>query len=401
MPRMSSPNLLHRARRAPLLASFLLLSACGTVQDRTPPPAELAGSLAIPGIPDARRWGDAGSPQIEAWLQREDSEVRARFAEVCDREHNYLALSGGGANGAYGAGLLCGWSATGKRPKFTLVTGVSTGALAAPFAFLGQDYDDELKEVYTTTRTRDIVEERTTLQALTGDSFYDTARLARMIERYITPELLESVAAEHRKGRGLFIATTNLDAMRPVIWNLGAIAASDSADKLALARRVLLASAAIPLAFPPVLFDVDASDGKRYDELHVDGGATAQVFLYPLGVDWGAVEKKLGVRGRPAVYVIYNNKLEASWKAIDPPCLTALIEPTMSSLIRTQGIGDLYRMYVGAQRDGLKFHLAHIPSDFQESSRELFDKAYMTKLFERGFAQAQSGKIWLDEPPGL
>ncbi|MBK9388344.1 MAG: patatin-like phospholipase family protein [Planctomycetes bacterium] len=398
---MSSPNLQQRAKRASLLASVLLLGACGTVQDRTPPPAELAGALAIPGIPDARRWGDAGSPQVEAWLQREDSEVRARFSDICDREHSYLALSGGGANGAYGAGLLCGWSTTGKRPKFTLVTGVSTGALAAPFAFLGPDYDDELKEVYTTTRTRDILEERTTLAALTGDSFYDTAKLASMIERYITTELLEAVAVEHRKGRGLYIATTNLDAMRPVIWNLGAIAASEAPEKLALARRVLLASASIPLAFPPVLFDVDASDGKRYDELHVDGGATAQVFLYPLGVDWGAVEKKLGVRGRPDVYVIYNNKLEASWSAIDPPCLTALIEPTMSSLIRTQGIGDLYRMYVGAQRDGLKFHLAHIPSDFQESQKELFDKAYMTKLFERGFAQAQSGKPWLAEPPGM
>lgn len=384
-----------------MVASFLLLAACGTVQDRTPPPAELAGSLVVPGISDARRWGDAGSPQIEAWLQREDHEVRARFTEVCDREHSYLALSGGGANGAFGAGLLCGWSATGKRPKFTLVTGVSTGALAAPFAYLGPDYDDELKEVYTTTRTRDIVEERSTLTALTGDSFYDTARLARMIERYITPELLEAVAVEHRKGRGLFIATTNLDAMRPVIWNLGAIAASEAPDKLALAQRVLLASASIPIAFPPVLFAVEASDGKRYDELHVDGGATAQVFLYPLGVDWGAVEKKLGVRGRPDVFVIYNNKLEASWKAIDPPCLTALIEPTMSSLIRTQGIGDLYRMYVGAQRDGLKFHLAHIPTDFQESSREMFDRAYMTKLFERGFALAQAGYPWLPEPPGM
>jgi hypothetical protein len=398
---MRSMNRAPLHRPLSLLAASLGLAACGTVQDRTPPPAELADSLTIPGIPDARRWGDAGSPQIEAWLERSDAEVRERFSEICDREHTYLALSGGGANGAYGAGLLCGWSATGQRPKFTIVTGVSTGALTAPFAFLGPDYDDELKKVYTTTSTRDVVEERSVLQAFTGDSFYDTARLRRLIDRYITAEVLEAIAVEHRKGRGLHIATTDLDAMRPVIWNLGAIAASAAPDKLEIAQRVLLASASIPIAFPPVLFDVDASDGKRYDELHVDGGATAQVFLYPLGVDWAAVEKKLGVQGKPNVFVIYNNRLGATWKTIDPPCLTAMIEPTMSSLIRTQGIGDLYRMYIGAQRDGLLFNLAHIPLDFQEPAREMFDPDYMRKLFERGSAMAQAGYPWVKTPPGL
>ena len=184
---------------------------------------------------------------------------------------NYLAISGGGDNGAYGAGFLNGWTAAGTRPLFKVVTGVSTGALIAPFAFLGPKYDYVLERVYTTSSQADIFKKRGLIKGVTSDAMADSQPLANLIASYATRELLDEIAAEYAKGRILLVGTANLDSLEPVVWNMTAIAASQDPNALELFRRILLASASIPAAFPPVMIDVTV-DGTTFQEMHVDGG---------------------------------------------------------------------------------------------------------------------------------
>jgi predicted acylesterase/phospholipase RssA len=211
--------------------------------------------------------------------------------------------------------------------------------------------------------------------------------------------MMKKMAAESRKGRILLIGTTNLDAARPVMWNIGDIAEFGTPEALELIRDVMLASASIPGAFPPVSVTVEAN-GQRYEELHVDGGMTSQVFLYPLGLDWRLVEKKLNVQGRPDLFVIRNAYLKPDWETVDRR-LAPIISRTVASLIRTQGIGDLVRLYLGSVRDGIEFHLASIPDDFENTAQEPFDREYMTALFDRAYAMAVDGYPWRTDPYGL
>jgi len=210
---------------------------------------------------------------------------------------------------------------------------------------------------------------------------------------------VQAIAAEYRKGRILIIGTTDLDAARPVMWDIGLIANSESPGARDLIHDVMLASASIPGAFPPVRIEVEV-DGKRYDEMHVDGGVTSQVFLYPLGLDWRKVEKRLNVQGRPKLYVIRNAYLEPD-RVIVQPKLVPILERTISSLIRTQGVGDLFRLYLGSVRDGLQFHLASIPDEFENTSSEPFDREYMNALYERARSMTVEGFPWVTDPYGL
>jgi predicted patatin/cPLA2 family phospholipase len=355
---------------------------------------------AIPGVPNARFWGDEWPKfSVERFDTFTAADFRENYSKIYGRPHNYLAISGGGANGAFGAGLLLGWSATGTRPEFTMVSGVSTGALTAPFAFLGVEYDDELRAVYTTTQTSDIIKKRSLITAAFRDSVADTTPLKKLIEKYIDTEILDAIVREYRKGRRLYIGTVNLDAGRSVIWDIGAIAASDYAYKMNLIHDVLRASAAIPVAFPPVVISVMA-DGKQYDELHVDGGTGSQVFVYPAAVDWRRITEKLRVEGKPRVYVIRNSFLDPDYQGIKRNVLP-IASRTIDSLIRTQGIGDLYQIYALCKRDGNDFSLAYIPSDFTEEPTEAFDPVYMSKLFDRGYQMALDGYPWAKAPPGF
>ncbi|MEE8352237.1 MAG: patatin-like phospholipase family protein [Rhodospirillales bacterium] len=379
---------------------IFILSGCETIPERNPLPLEQTKHAGIPGVPNARFWGDEwpkfGVKIIETYTE---AQFRRHFSGVYDQPHNYLAISGGGANGAFGAGLLVGWTASGTRPKFSMVTGISTGALTAPFAFLGPDYDDELKQVFTTTKTTDIVEERMLLSALFGDSVADTKPLRALIAKYVTADHIEAIGLEHKSGRRLFIGTVNLDAGRSVIWNIGAIALSDYPHKLRLIHDVLQASAAIPIAFPPVVIPVEAN-GKRYDELHVDGGTGSQVFVYPAEADWRQVTKKLKVKGKPQVYVIRNAFLDPDYNEVKRSLLP-IASRSIDSLIRTQGIGDLYQIFALCQRDGNDFNLAYIPSAFTEKPSEGFDPVYMKKLFEFGHKKSVEGYPWEKSPPGF
>lgn len=378
---------------------LLVLSGCASVLPRNTVPLEAVGTAKIEGIPDARFWGDAISPHLQNEMDNlTPEEIRAGFPALYGQPHNYLAISGGGANGAFGAGLLVGWSTTGNRPEFQMVTGISTGALIAPFAFLGSDYDHVLKEVYTTISTKDIVEKRPLLSLLTGDAAADTTPLQGLLKKYVNNEVIAAIGVEHRRGRGLYVGTTDLDYMRPMIWDIGAIAASGQPGAAKLVRKILLASASIPGAMPPVRIDVMVN-GKTYDEMHVDGGTAAQVFVYPSSTDWSQVLKLLDVPGKTTAYVIRNSRLKTNYKVVEPK-VTPIAGRSISSLIRTQGIGDLYMIYMLTQRDGIDYQLAYIPDEFERQAEEPFDMDYMNELYELGYQMAVKGYPWIDEPPG-
>ena len=306
----------------------------------------------------------------------------------------FLAVSGGGDNGAYGAGFLNGWSASGTRPQFKAVTGISTGALIAPFAFLGPKYDYVLRRVYTETSQKDIFKKRGMVKGIFGDAMADTRPLATVISQYVNRALLDEIAAEYAKGRLLLVGTANLDSLEPVIWNLTAIASSQDPEATRLFANVLLASASIPGAFPPVMIDVNAG-GTRYQEMHVDGGTMAQVFLYPPSLSLADAPPRKRV-----LYVIRNARLDADWASVERRTLS-IATRAISSLTRTQGIGDLYRIYATSQRDGLDFNLTYIPRTFNTPHNEEFDTAYMRSLFDVGFQAGKDARHWDKYPPGF
>jgi len=381
--------------------AVLLVCSCAVVPKRNPLPDDFGGMAQIPGMPERIRiWGDEPPPYVAEWHKKSTEDLKAEFGGIIGREHNYLALSGGGPNGAFGAGRLVGWTAHGTRPEFAMVTGISTGALVAPFAFLGPAYDAQLEEMFTTYSTDDLIIKRDLLAAVTGDAAASTEPLKALIARYINQQMIEAIADEWRKNaRTLLIGTTDLDADRPVIWNITRIAASGNPEAAELIYKILVASAAIPAAFPPVIFEVEVN-GQRYDEMHVDGGTSAQIFLYPVGMKWELVVENFDVKGTPSVYLIRNARLKPGRKAVKPKVFPIAIR-SISSLIRTQGIGDMYRMYLGTQRDGLNYHLAYIPDDFTEKPKEMFDPNYMRKLFDLGYEMAKSGFPWAKAPPGF
>jgi len=381
-----------------LLAVIVLAAGCASVPERHPLPEAPKEMPQIQGIPDARIWGDEQAAHTKEVLKASPEELRASNPGIANHPHNYLAISGGGANGAFGAGLLNGWTASGTRPQFDIVTGISTGALSAPFAYLGPEYDALLKEIYTTYTTKDLIRKRGTIEILTGDSAADTAPLKKMLDKYITEEVMRAIAAESKKGRRLFIGTTNLDASRAVLWNIGAIAASGDPSALEVIRKVMLASASIPGAFPPVYFQVEYN-GQTYDEMHVDGGTAQQVFVYPAAIDWTQVMDKLGAPpGTSSVYVIRNAFIHPKWEPVKPSVFS-IAGRSVSSLIRTQGLGDLNRIYLLSERDHIHFNLAEIPPSFDKKEKEAFDKEYMRALYDLGFDMAKNGYPWQNKPP--
>jgi predicted acylesterase/phospholipase RssA len=384
------------------------LAACGSLpRNATPAQAALEGN--IPNFPDVRGWAGQPSSTLEQDLARSFAQESPRdFPPDASGIVRYplLALSGGGANGAFGAGFLNGWSDTGTRPVFKIVTGVSTGALMAPFAFIGKDYDQALREFYTTTRSRDIFVLGSTFgllwQVLAGEALADTRPLQAMLERHVDAALLQRVAEAHQSGRRLYIGTANLDAPRFVIWNMGLIASSGHPDALALFRKVMLASASIPVAFPPVFFEVELRPGgPRYDEMHVDGGVGARMFING-GVFRASMIRErggLGGVGREDIFVIHNGQL------IPPPepvqrSLSQIAARSIDASGRAAVLGDLIRIHGYAQREGGSFRWVTIPRDVVMTSEEVFDPAQMKTLYELGLRMAAASTAWATQPPG-
>lgn len=352
------------------------------------------------GIPNARFFAD-GDPapmlaEAALSLERERAALRAAGQSTTPMPPAYfLAVSGGADNGAFGAGLLNGWTTIGTRPQFNIVTGVSTGALTAPFAFLGPNYDAALREIYTSIGPELIFARRGLLAALFDDGMAATQPLAETIARYADGAMLDAIAREYLKGRLLLIGTTDLDAQRPVIWNIGAIAASRHPKSLELFRKILLASASIPGAFQPVLLDVEI-DGARFQEMHVDGGAIAQLFLYPASID----PSVLSTGRRQTAYLIRNARLDPEAAEIERRTLT-IAGRAIETMLAASGSNDVMRVYFITKRDGVDYNLAYIGADFEMRRRGLFDQTYMRALFAYGYRQATTGEIWHKAPPGL
>ena len=334
---------------------------------------------------------------IEA-LRREQAYLAAQGHQGPLPPAVFLAISGGGDDGAFGAGLLNGWSAAGNRPTFKLVTGISTGALIAPFAFLGSAHDADLKGFYTGISPKDILEHRSMLAIVNSDAMADNSPLWRLVEKHVDRALLDAIAAEYDKGRLLLIGTTDLDARRPVIWNMTKIAKSQSPEALKLFRSIMIASAAIPAAFPPVLIDVEAG-GKAYQEMHVDGGAVAQVFVYPPSLNLGEKARAAGIERERKLYIIRNGRLDPEWAEVRRKTMS-IAGRAIFSLLQSSGRGDLYSIYLIAKRDHLDYNLAFIPPSFKAPREEDFDPKYMKALFQLGYDMAAKGYPWQKAPPG-
>jgi predicted acylesterase/phospholipase RssA len=373
------------------------LTACGTSVRQPAVPQSLTDQATVlGGVPHARYFVDTQTAQMtqEAYraLAREREQLGPSAASGQLPTANFLALSGGGDNGAFGAGLLVGWTERGDRPEFKLVTGVSTGALIAPFAFLGSAYDNVLKKIYTDVQPSDIFESRYLLTAIFTEALKDTTPLFKLISQYVDDKMLGEIAREYAKGRLLLIGTTDLDVERPVIWNIGAIAASGRPGAVDLVRKILLASAAIPVAFPPVLIDVDAG-GSHYQEMHVDGGAIAQMFLYPPRIMEGADVRRGPLARERRAFVIRNARLDPDWASTDRRVFS-IAGRAVVTMIHFSGQNDVYRLQTLAARDGVDFNLAYIGKDFTVEHRTDFDQEYMRALFEYGRQQIRGGSAW-------
>jgi len=397
--------ILRLCRALVVLAGLAAVAGCTTVLARFPVPEAEIDTAKPYGIDGEliRFWGDSidgeNADQIIA-LRRES--FRRIYADEIARgetvEHKSLALSGGGPDGAFGAGFLAGWTETGTRPEFDVVTGVSTGAIIAIFAYLGPEYDDTLREIYTTYTSSDLLTP-TIFTALTGGTaLTDTRGYRRLIERYLDDVVVEKIARAYRNNRLLLIGTTNIDASRPVFWNIGAIAATRHPDAKTLIHDVIQASSAIPAAFPPVLIPVEAG-GERFDEMHVDGGATEQVILYSPSLLIGEIDAGVGVPVERTAYVIINNKLRKPYSPVRPR-LASIAGTAASSLIGGSGSGDLYRIYTITQRDGVDLKITGIPREFDAEPEEVFDPVYMSSLYELGRVRARADDSWSPVPPG-
>lgn len=310
-----------------------------------------------------------------------------------DGRHTVLALSAGGSDGAFGAGVLAGWTESGTRPKFDVVTGVSTGALQAVLAFLGPKYDPVLKHYYTTLDEEDVFRDKG-LGGLLGDSLYDNEPLRKQIEKVVTPELLAEVAAEHDMGRRLYIGTTNLDAGELTIWDMGKIAKGGRANSLLHFQKVVRASAAVPGFFRPVY--IKPKKGVQLRQAHVDGGVKAPVLVTHFMFQSKAKKKEL--------YLIVNGTLDRLNDS-EPvkPNVTEITRKAISELLRELQEGTIYRDYVVARNAKATFRLVAIPKSFPKSTSMLdFDQARMRKLYETGVAVGSKGtEGWLTEPPDI
>ncbi|MBV8922038.1 patatin-like phospholipase family protein [Bradyrhizobium sp.] len=378
------------------LLTAVLVTGCAAITPRNALP-----ETAAQGQPNEfrhiRYWGDEGASDvtISAASPQVESEV-LRGRNDATRRLNLLAISGGAEDGAFGAGLLAGWGDAGNRPPFDLVTGVSSGALIAPFVFLGRQRDVQLKEIFTKYSTKDIVDFDTP-SLLQGSAILDNDPLSHLIERYVDREFMREIAVERSRGRVLLIGTTNLDAQRPVLWDMGLIAARDNLEALNLFRKVLLASATLPGVFAPVRIKVRVG-GEVYDELHVDGGVTRQVFMAPSILHLASGNRTIANGAR--LFVIRNGRIDPQWKSTNANMVSVTLR-SLSTLIKNQGIGDLYRIYSVSKARGIEFNLASIPPDFNVPMDELFDRKYMSALFERGYEMGSHGYPWIKSLPGL
>lgn len=367
-----------------------LLAACASAPPRIPFTAADQQAATVNGMPsDIRFWATTSLENLRPVL----TPIRERTRRT-GRGPKLLALSGGADDGAYGAGFLNGWTERGDRPEFTIVSGISTGALIAPFAFLGPRYDDALREVFTEVSAANVFN-FVGLRGVLGAGLADTAPLRAMIAKHVTPAFLEEVAAEHATGRRLFVVSTNLDAQRSVVWNMGRIAEIGGPRALEMFREALLASASIPAVFPPVLVDVEAG-GIPFQELHVDGGATLQVFTLPNAI----LVSPAANRAPPGteIYMIINNRLFPNFEVV-PARAVRVAARSLDTIVKSSAFQTVSETYAFAVERGIDFYLTYIAPDFERDYEGPFNQDYMRALFAYGFARGRSGDGWRSTLP--
>jgi len=390
-------------RIALALGIAVSLIGCGTLTRNPAVPPELMPKATIPGMPDVRAWAGRISPAMEDDLAKSfEQESEKDFPRAADGlvRYPHLALSGGGPNGAFGAGLLNGWTKSGKRPVFKIVTGVSTGSLIAPLAFLGLDFDDDLRRFYTTTASGDVFSRGPLLAGLLfGEALADTGPLARQIANQVNEDFLRRIAEAHRQGRRLYIGTVDLDSQNFVVWNMGLIAVSGHPDALPLFRKVMLASTSVPVAFPPVFFEVEAG-GDRYEEMHVDGAVAAGVFISGAVFRFSAAMQRSGRAGREDLFLIHNGQLVPSPEQTSRT-LRRIAERSFNVLSSAATIGDISRIYSFVRPDGATLKWITIPAGVDMSTSEIFDQARMIELYELGYRLGTGGIDWRTRPPGF
>lgn len=372
----SSAWTVRRLASAVLLAGSLALAAC-TSLPRTPYTAADASAARVLDLDGLRRYTD--DPAARFGIEK----------ELGAGSRNYLALSGGGADGAYGVGVLNGWSAAGTRPVFSVVSGVSTGGLIAPFAFLGPQYDDTLKEVYTSGIAESLLNDPSIIRVLFGSGLFGNTRLRELVARYVGPELMAQVARESAKGRKLLIVTTDLDTQRTAIWDMGKIAAVGTPEALKLFRDVMAASASIPLVFPPIMIEAEGQ-GRRFQEMHVDGGVTAPVLTLPEAL---LLQGGLSGKSRLDIYILVNKKIERNFELVSNSTID-VASRSLSAITQSQTRAIIYATYDFAKRNRFGFHLSYIARDYPAPPSEGFDTGYMRALYQYGYDKAASGQAW-------
>ena len=366
-----------------VVGAALLLSACasGARSDFGLSEREAASPLGFPHV--------RFSVEDEAAAQRIEQQLGDGVPKGPDGHFDLIALSGGGANGAFAAGLINGWTASGKRPDFEVVTGVSTGALAAPFVFLGPRWDARLKEAYVGGQATGLLKSRG-LNALVGSGVFSGAPLRQLVESHVDEVMLAEVAAEHAKGRLLLVATTDLDAQRGVIWNMGAIAERGGPEALELFREVLVASASIPGACPPVMIR-SQGQGAVFEEMHVDGGVMNPFVALPqIMWNWDDVA---GVFEGARLHVVVNGK-DAPRFAVTRDAGIPVLTRSLDAVLGGQLRATIAANRAFASRNGLEFHVAAIPEDFDGANSLDFNQAAMQAVYDLGEALGRTGEAW-------
>ena len=384
---------LRHALRAALVAPLFLAAACASVpRGQAAPFMSYSVAAPIGFSPDVR---SIGLERRIAGRAPEDNLVRLRLT-TDDGSLDILALSGGGANGAFAAGVLVGLSERNARPQYEVVTGVSAGALIAPFAFVGAEWDARLREAFTNGQSDGLLRSRG-LGVLFGPGLNSGAPLRDLVEAIVSDELMVAVAREASKGRMLLVVTTDLDRQEPVLWDMGAIAALGGEPARELFRDVLVASASVPGLFPPVI--ITASDGQaEYAEMHVDGGNTTPFVVAP-AVTYMESDVLEGLRGTN-VYVLISGPLRA------PPRTTRLatmpiLARSFSTLMMHMTRNAVVASAAFSIRNGMSFHVAAMPSSAADEDWLDFRREHLTLLFDMGMMQAADTAFWLDAQGAL
>jgi hypothetical protein len=389
-----------------VVLAIVMVTACASEPPRNPVPFEFANRAEVVGMPGVRVWGDELSDALHQDLvhsiRNENPDLFPRGPDGAF-QYSSLSLSGGGDHGAFGAGFLKGWTESGTRPTFKIVSGISTGALIAPFAMLGGDYDGILEAAYTTVSASDIYTKKSILGAFWRESLADNHPLEELVHKFVNDEVIDAIAQAHRNGQRLFVGTTNFDAQRAVIWNMGAIASSRRPDAYGFFRKIIVASASVPVLFPPVYVEVEAGD-SRYEEMHVDGGTVGQMFFYGASVGWRKVlSEASGIESpddQSTLFIIVDGEVDPEPQQVRRH-LIPITNRTIDTLLKVSAWSALYRMYLHALVDDYAFRFVTLPGEYEPESDQPYDPTEMKRMFDIGHEMGRTGKGWRTVPPGF